>query len=142
MRDLIINPQLTIPAAELRISFARAGGPGGQHVNKTESKVVVRWNLRDSAVLTARDAAWLGQRLRSQITADGDLMVVSSKTRDQSKNRADALDKMEAIIRVAMERPKARRATKPTRGSVERRLREKKQTSERKRGRRQRPDEH
>lgn len=136
MRDLVINERLTIPAAELEISFSRSGGPGGQNVNKVESKVEVRWNPSRSAALVGSDREWLLERLQNRLTAAGDLLVTSSKTRDQAKNRFDALDKMEHLIRRAMFKPKRRRPTKPSRGAVERRLQDKKQASERKRSRR------
>lgn len=136
MSHLVVNSRLTIPAAELQISFARSGGPGGQNVNKVATKVELRWNPAASAVLSDRDRAWLQERLGSRLTAAGELLITSSKTRDQAKNRDDARAKMAAIIRTALQRPKIRRQTRPSRGSVERRLQDKKQRSERKRSRR------
>ncbi len=120
--DVAVNERLIIPAAELRESFARSGGPGGQNVNKVASKVELRWSPAESSALTAADRSWLLAKLRSRLTTDGELVITSSRTRDQSRNRVDARDKLAAILRQALERPKARRPTRPSRGSRERRL--------------------
>ena len=136
MSHLVINDRITIPAAELRVSFARSSGPGGQNVNKVESKVELRWKPAESVVLSERDRSWLLERLADRLTAAGELMVTSSKTRDQAKNRDDAQGKMIEIIRAALVRPKIRRKTRPSRRSVERRLQDKRERSERKRTRR------
>lgn len=137
MSHLVISDSLVIPAAELEISFARSSGPGGQNVNKVESKVELRWTPATSAVLDESQRAWLLQRLEGRLTAAGELLVTSQKTRDQGKNRDDARRKMADIIRTALARPKTRRKTRPTRGSKERRLQEKRERGERKRQRRQ-----
>jgi ribosome-associated protein len=136
--DARVNDAILIPAAELSWSYARSGGPGGQHVNKTETKVELRWTPAGSRALAglSEDArAWLVGRLASRLTAGGELMVTSSLTRDQIRNREDAIDKLVAIIRAALIRPKKRVKTKPSRGAKERRLGEKKRRSEVKRGR-------
>ncbi len=136
MKSLIINDRITIPAAEMNIAFARSGGPGGQNVNKVETKVEVRWIPADSSALNDRDRAWLLERLKGRLTTSGELLVTSTRTRDQAKNRSDALGKMAMIIRAALERPKLRKRTRPSRGSVRRRLQDKRERSERKRSRR------
>ena len=126
MQDLQIIPgRLTIPAVELSIAFARSGGPGGQNVNKVASKVELRWNPRTSAALGDDDRAWLLSRLASRLTGDGTLIVTSTATRDQLKNRDDAESKLALILRTAMERPKARHKTKPSRASKRRRVEDK-----------------
>ena len=125
MHDLIINDRLTIPAAELSISFARSGGPGGQNVNKVETKVELRWKPGQSAVFTGDERSRLIERLSPRLTEDGDLIVTSSRTRDQSRNREDARTKLTALIRQAIEPPKVRKKTRPSRESVQRRLDEK-----------------
>ena len=94
MRDVTVTPHLTIPAGELAIAFARSGGPGGQNVNKVSSKVELRWNLRDSAAPSATDRELLLEKLASKLTTEGELIVTSTKTRDQIKNREDAFDKL------------------------------------------------
>lgn len=126
MKDLVIHDRLTIPAAELSIGFARSSGPGGQNVNKVESKVEVRWRPAQSAAVSAAlseaDREWLLTRVARRMTIAGELVVTSQKTRDQAKNREDALDKLAALIRLALERPRMRKATRPTKGSHQRRI--------------------
>jgi ribosome-associated protein len=136
--DLRISPALTIPEDELTIAFARSGGPGGQNVNKVSSKAELRWTPASSRAVAALAAPlrdWLLKRLDARLTTEGEMIVISTKTRDQVRNRADAEEKLREIVMAALERPKPRRATKPTKASKERRLREKKSRAEIKRGR-------
>jgi ribosome-associated protein len=133
MQDITVTPRLTIPAAELALAFARSGGPGGQNVNKVASKVELRWNPTTSAALTNDDRTWLLSRLANKLTTDGTLIVTSTKTRDQIKNRDDAMSKLTLILRAALDRPKARKPTKPTKGSKRRRVESKRHRSEIKR---------
>src|SRR5690242_2160684 len=134
--DLVVTPRLTIPAGELSMAFARSGGPGGQNVNKVSSKVELRWNPVTSAALTHDDRALLLERLRSRLTTDGTLIVTSTLTRDQLKNRDDAQSKLVLIVRSALHRDKPRRETKPTRSSKRRRVADKRHRAEIKKNRR------
>ena len=129
MDDLPVNERLTIPAKELRISFARSGGPGGQNVNKVETKVEIRWRPNESSALAGGDRGWLLARLAHRLTAAGDLVVTSSRTRDQNRNREDARAKLAAIVARAAAPPAVRKRTKPSRAAVEKRLREKRERS-------------
>jgi len=140
MQDLVVTPRVTIPAGELALAFARSGGPGGQNVNKVSSKVELRWNPTTSAALTDDDRAWLVQRLRSRLTSDGTLIVTSTATRDQAKNRDDATSKLALIVRAALDRPRPRRATRPSRAVKRRRLADKRHHAEIKRSRTGRDD--
>lgn len=133
---LRVGPTLTIPPDELRMAFSRSSGPGGQNVNKVESRVELRWNVAESAALSERDRSWLLERLAAQLTTTGELIVTSERHRTQARNRADALEKLASTLRDALVRPKRRRPTRPGKRAVQRRLDEKKQRGELKRGRR------
>ncbi|HEX3760739.1 MAG TPA: alternative ribosome rescue aminoacyl-tRNA hydrolase ArfB [Kofleriaceae bacterium] len=140
MQDIVVTPRVIIPAAELAIAFARSGGPGGQNVNKVASKVELRWNPTTSAALTDDERAWLVHRLRSRLTGDGTLIVTSTATRDQGKNRDDATSKLALIVRAALVRPKPRRVTQPSRSAKRRRVADKRHHAEIKRSRTSRDD--
>ena len=130
MEDLPVTESLTIPGRELRVSFARSGGPGGQNVNKVETKVELRWRPGESSILSDEDRAWLLERLARRLSGDGDLIVSSSRTRDQARNREDARQRLAAIVAQALERPKKRRPARPTREARRRRLEEKRRRAE------------
>lgn len=133
---LEITPRLRIPLCEFRYSVARSSGPGGQNVNKVNSKVILRWSPRESAGLPPDVLARFLSRYDSRLNEDGELVIASEKTRDQPKNRADCLAKLATLIRSVAVAPKVRRATKPSAGSKRRRLVEKKKRSQTKQGRR------
>ena len=135
MQDIVVTPRVTIPGGELAIAFSRSGGPGGQNVNKVASKVELRWNPVTSAALSADERAWLVERLRSRLTGDGTLIVTSTATRDQLKNRDDATSKLALIVRAALDRPRPRKPTKVSRGAKRRRVADKRHHSEIKRNR-------
>jgi len=135
VQDLVVSPRLTIPGDELSIQFARSGGSGGQNVNKVSSKVDLRWNIAESRALAAEDRDWLLQQLRSKLLEDGTLMVTSTLTRDQIKNRTDAESKLILIVRTALDRPKPRKPTKVSKGAKRRRVEDKRRKSEIKKNR-------
>ncbi|PRY68605.1 ribosome-associated protein [Glaciihabitans tibetensis] len=136
--DLEVSPALTIPASELAWRFSRSSGPGGQHVNTSDSRVELSWSVVDSAVLSDDQRAVLLERLGHRLTG-GVITVAASEQRSQLRNRETALGKLGALLGAALapDGP-SRRATKPTRGSTRRRLAAKGQRSETKR-QRQRP---
>lgn len=136
--DLVVSPALTIPAAELTWRFSRSSGPGGQHVNTSDSRVELSWNAAASAALSEQQRLVLLRRLNRRLIA-GVLTVAASERRSQLRNREAALERLAALVEGALapEAP-ARRRTKPTRGSNYRRLDAKKQRSATKR-QRQRP---
>ena len=136
MPDLRIHDHLIIPEREISVHFARSGGAGGQHVNKVETKVELRFSPSRSSALSAADKEWLSRRLSNQLTSEGELIIVSERTRNQGRNREDALEKLAAVLLEALKRPKSRRATRPTRGSVQRRLQAKQARSKLKKNRR------
>ena len=139
--DLEVSPALTIPAAELGWRFSRSSGPGGQHVNTSDSRVELSWNVAESSVLSdgqrLRLVSRLGQRL-----IDGVITVSASERRSQLRNREIALAKLSALVAEGLAPEAARRrATKPTRASNRRRLAAKEQRSATKRQRRRPPAE-
>src|SRR5262245_46996555 len=135
MPDVVVTPRVIIPDGELAFAFSRSGGPGGQNVNKVSSKVELRWNPTTSVALSADERTWLIERLRNRLTSDGTLIITSTATRDQLKNRDDATSKLALIVRAALARPKPRRPTLPSRASKRRRVADKRHHAEIKRNR-------
>ncbi len=133
---LVVNGQVRIPAQELTVRASKSGGPGGQHVNTSSTRVEVVWNLRESTALSADQRERLEARLSTKLDARGNLRVVAADTRSQSQNRALALSRLVQMLRAGLVVPKARRATKPSRGQREQRLDAKKRRSSVKRDRR------
>ncbi len=135
--DLVIaggaGADLTIPASELRWQFSRAGGAGGQHVNTSSSRVQLSWSLVDTVALDAVQRSRAVRRLAGQL-ANGVLTITVSERRSQLQNRTVALERLAATITSAIAPPPPRRrATRPTRGSQQRRVSEKKQRGQTKR---------
>jgi ribosome-associated protein len=137
---LEISPLLQIPDSEFTWSFARSSGPGGQNVNKVASKAVLRWNIAASVLVPEEVKIRLALQQKRFFTQDGCLIITSQRYRDQERNREDCLEKLRAIILQAMFVPKARKKTRPSRGSKRARLQEKKRRSGVKQSRR-RPSE-
>lgn len=119
---LDVNEQIHIPDDEFQWSFVRAGGPGGQNVNKVASKAVLRWDLVKTASLPPEVKARLFAQQRTRITVEGEMVLNSQRFRDQERNRQDCLDKLRDLILLAAVVQKPRKKTKRTRGSQERRL--------------------
>lgn len=109
MSYIPINDSVRIPMIELRIHFARSGGPGGV-VNRLDTKVEVRWSPSKSEALNDADREWVISQLRDRLSGDGDLIVVSSKSREQAKNRSEAIATLAQTVRDALVRPKGGKA--------------------------------
>lgn len=120
--DIHLPGRIVIPFEELVLEVARGGGPGGQNVNKVSSKVRVRFSVRNSPSLPPEVKERLTEKLSSKLTTEGELLVAANEYRDQPKNRAAALERLRRLLVEALFVPKHRRPTKPTRGSVERRI--------------------
>jgi ribosome-associated protein len=113
----VLNQPIRIPEGELRWSFARSGGPGGQNVNKVASKAVVRWDLMGSSSIPDDLKPRLRARLGRRLTQEGVVIVSSQRFRDQDRNRRDCLNKLHELIQLAAARPKLRKPTGPTRSA-------------------------
>ena len=138
---LHVNARVAIPAHELELRATRAGGPGGQHVNTSSTRVEVTWCVLTSAALDPESKDRVLERLASRLDSSGTLRVVAADTRSQTQNRALALGRLAAMVQQALVIPKARRATKPTRSSKLARLEPKKRRSTQKRDRRNKGDD-
>ncbi|SRR5690606_21210006 len=129
---LVINSRLAVPDDELRFTYVRSSGPGGQNVNKVSSKAVLTWNVAQSPSLPPDVRARLEQLARNRINKRGELILSSDRFRDRERNQADCLDRLRDLLTRAAKRPKVRRPTRPTRASKERRLKDKRARSEKK----------
>jgi ribosome-associated protein len=138
---LRVSSELVIPRAELTFRASRAGGPGGQHVNTSSTRAEVLWNLHRSRAVSDEQRARLRGKLSSRLDSDGNLRVVASSYRSQTRNREAAESRLAELLRRALIIPKRRRKTRPTAASVESRLREKRLRSEKKTHRRRHIDD-
>jgi len=132
-----ITPALAIPASELQFQFSRSGGPGGQNVNKRETRVELLFDLRKSSSLSEEQRMRLLQRLANQVDCGGILRIVADSQRSQLQNRQEALTRLVQLLQRALYVPRRRRPTRPSRQTVEQRLNRKRQRAEAK-GRRRR----
>jgi ribosome-associated protein len=139
--SLAINDRVAIPRAELGVRATRAGGPGGQHVNTSSTRIELTWNVPASAALSEAEKGRALRTLASRIDSDGTLRIVASDTRSQRQNLELAEQRLAALVRRALVVPRVRKKTRPTRASVERRLTEKKRAGAKKRDRKYRSDD-
>lgn len=133
---LNVSPALAIPRSELQYRASRAGGPGGQHVNTSSTRIELLWDLNASRAVTDDERERLRHRLAARLDSDGMVRVVASDRRSQGQNRQAADERLAALIKHALHVPKKRKPTKPTRAAKERRISEKKKLSEKKKNRR------
>lgn len=135
--SLRVNESVAIPLSELDVRVSRSSGAGGQHVNKTSSRVEIFWNIPSSRALSDDERARLMAKLGSKLTTEGSIRVVASDMRSQSRNRELAEERLAELVRRALIVPRKRRPTKPTMASKEARLDEKKRRASKKRDRQQ-----
>jgi ribosome-associated protein len=134
---LMVNSRLRIPLDEFEFSYARSSGPGGQNVNKVNSKALLRWPVRTSPSLPEAVRQRFLSRYGNRVTTEGDLLISSQRFRDQGRNVEDCLEKLREMLMEAAVAPVRRKRTRPTRGSIQRRLDSKRRKSEKKQGRRE-----
>jgi ribosome-associated protein len=130
-----VTEDLAIPDEEVAFTTSRSGGPGGQNVNKLETRVTLRFDLAGSSVLSEEQKARLRERLATRITKEGALLVTSQKHRTQAANRDAAAERLAELIREALREEAPRKKTRPSRAAKARRLDEKRRQSQRKRER-------
>ncbi len=133
--DLQVRPGLVIPGRELTFEASRAGGPGGQNVNKVSTRVTLRFHVEDSTVLDGDQKSLVASRLASRINRDGEIVIHADEHRSQPRNREAARARLVALLDAALRRVRPRVPTRPTRTAVRRRLEEKKRRAEIKRAR-------
>lgn len=117
-----VNDRIAIPHDEFQFEFSRSGGPGGQNVNKVNSKATLRWKPGESPSLPPAVRDRLLRAIGSRLTEDGEWLITSQKTRDQGRNVEDCLEKLRVAVLAAASPPKVRRPTRPTLGSQLRRV--------------------
>ena len=133
---LVVNNRLRIPLAEFHFTFARSSGPGGQNVNKVNTKATLRWDVSNSPSLTEAVRNRFVEQNRRRINGEGEVIMTSQRYRDQGRNVADCLAKLRDLLETATKVPKQRKRTKPTKASKRRRLENKKSNAQKKERRR------
>jgi ribosome-associated protein len=133
---LEVSPALRLPLAELEFRASRSGGPGGQHVNTSSTRVELWWDVASSPALSDEQRSWLLYRLASRLDARGRLRLVASGSRSQRRNREEAAERLRDIVAAALVVPKVRKRTRPSRAAKSARLEEKRRRASVKRDRR------
>ncbi len=124
--DLPIQDGIVIPGWEIWFTASRAGGPGGQHVNTSSTRVTLHWVPANTSALSEADKARVVRSLANRLTTEGELLLHASEYRSQKRNREAARERLVELVRAGLVRRKRRRKTRPSRGAIERRLSEKK----------------
>ena len=132
---LAINNKISIPLREFNFSYSRSPGPGGQNVNKVNTKVTLRWNVQKSSSISESLKGRIVSSLQRRINKQGELIIHSHRFRDQGRNVADALAKLRDLIHAATVTKKVRKKTKPSKASNRRRLDNKRRKSDKKNSR-------
>ncbi|HEX7939260.1 MAG TPA: alternative ribosome rescue aminoacyl-tRNA hydrolase ArfB [Gemmatimonadaceae bacterium] len=135
---VFVSEELRIPRDELSFRASKSGGPGGQHVNTSSTRIELLWSVRNSRALTDDQRARLTAKLGTRLDGDGGLRIVASEHRSQARNRDEAEERLAKLVRRALVVPRVRRTTRPTRSGIEKRLESKKREGAKKRARRER----
>ncbi len=138
---LDVAPGVRIPSGELTLRAITGSGPGGQHVNRSATRIELRWNVATTRALTDEQRSRVMAKLASRLDGDSALRIVAGEFRSQLQNRRAACERLVSIISRALIVPRSRKATRPTRSSVERRLTDKRQRSDTKQQRRTKADD-
>jgi len=133
---MISKPDITLLEKEFKFTTSRSGGPGGQHVNKVNTKVSLRWDVKHSELLEEDQREMIMRKLARVINKDGEVVLAADSHRSQLQNKAEVTNKLSNLLIKAFVKPKARKPTKPTKASIKRRLDSKKRLSEKKKLRR------
>lgn len=129
---LEVTDRLHVPLKELKFTYSRSQGPGGQNVNKVNTKATLRWSISSNRTLPFAVRARFADRYRHRITSEGDLLLTSQRFRDRGRNVADCLEKLRKLIADVADEPIKRKPTKPTKGSQRRRRKGKEANSQKK----------
>lgn len=133
---LTVTDQIKVPLSELQFTYARSQGPGGQNVNKVNSKATLRWNVVSNQSMPAGVRHRFLDRYKRRITEAGDILLSSQRFRDRGRNVTDCLNRLKDLIQAVAQPPKKRKATRPTKGSKKRRRKNKEAASQKKQMRR------
>ena len=136
-----VTPSVRIPHGELLLRAITGSGPGGQHVNRSATRIELRWNVRLSRALTESQRAHVMGKLASRLDSDGLLRIVAGEFRSQQQNRRAAFERLVTVVARALVVPPSRKSTRPTRASVERRLDNKRKRADTKQDRRRGHDD-
>lgn len=132
---LVVTPRIQIPDIELEFSFARSSGPGGQNVNKVNSKAILSWNFSTTSSLPLDVQERFLAAYAGKLTTDGRLVIAADESRDQARNMEICLEKLAAMLKAVAVAPKKRKPTKPSRAAKEKRISSKKKHGDIKKGR-------
>ena len=136
-----VTPALRIPRSEVVLRASRSGGPGGQHVNTSSTRIELTWDVAGSLSLPDDTRAWLQRRLATRLDTTGQLRLVAQEARSQLRNREAVLERFRELVARAMVVPKTRKSTKPTRAAKRARLNDKRRRAAIKRERRRQDDD-